>query len=64
MHEKSFMIDKIAPLYEMVIRIREDKPITSVSTIYSKKELEFTRKDGFIEFTLPKLEIYESIMVK
>lgn len=64
MHEKSFMIDKIAPLYEMVIRIREDKPITSVSTIYGKKELKFTRKDGFIEFTLPKLEIYESIMVK
>ncbi len=64
MHEKSMMIDKIAPLFDLPFRIKEDKPISSVKTVYAGEELPFERKGGYIHFTLPKLEIYESIEIK
>ncbi len=64
MHERSMMIDKVAPLYEITFKIKEEKPISQVTTVYGKQELPFERKDGYIEFTLPKLHIYESIEIK
>ena len=64
MHERSMMIDKVAPLYEIEFSVKEDKPISSVKTVYGGLELPFTRKDGYIKFTLPKLAIYESIEIK
>ena len=64
MHENSFMIDKIAPLFDMPFKVKEDKPITSIKTVYSNTTLPFERKDGYVYFTLPKLEIYETIEIK
>ena len=64
MHEKSMMIDRIAPLFNLPFRVKEDKPISSVKTVYAGKELPFERKDGYIHFTLPMLEIYESIKIE
>ena len=58
------MIDKVAPLYEITFKVKEEKPISKVTTVYGGLELPFTRKDGYIEFTLPKLHIYESIEIK
>ncbi|MBR6736738.1 MAG: hypothetical protein IKL82_00015 [Clostridia bacterium] len=64
MHERSVMIDKVAPLYETEFKVRLDSEITSIKTVYGNKELPFTVKDGYAHFTLPKLEVYESIEIK
>lgn len=62
--ERSMMIDRIAPLYDLSITIREDRPIRSVSTVYGGETLPFTRKDGYIHLHLPKLAIYETLRLE
>ena len=62
--ERSMMLDRIAPLYDIPVTIREDIPIRSVSTVYGIEELKFTRKDGCIHLTLPKLAVYETLRLE
>ena len=64
MHERSMMVEKIAPLYDIEFKVKEDKQISSIKTVYGGLNLPFEREDGYVKFTLPKLEIYESIEIK
>ena len=64
MHEKSMMVDKIAPLFELPFKIKEEKPINKITTVYGNEDLSFTKKDGYVYFTLPKLAVYESIRIE
>ena len=54
-------IEDVIPLYDLGVSVRADSPVTSVTCVPQGETLEFTEKDGRINFILPKLEGHQMI---
>ena len=58
------IIEDIIPLYGVDISIKAAEKIKKVYAVNAEKELELTEENGRISFTLPKLELHESIVIE
>ncbi len=57
------IIEDIMPIYNISVSLKTDKEIKRVYLGVSDEDLEFTFEKGVLNFTLPKLQCHESIVI-
>lgn len=57
-------IDDVIPLYNLEVRLRADEKIKRVALAPEGKEIGFIQKDGYVTFTVEKLDGYQVVSVE
>lgn len=58
------IIDEILPLYDIPAEIRIDEDIKVVRTVTGGETLPFTKENGVVRFTIPKLQCHECVVLE
>ncbi len=56
------VIEDISPIYNIGVRVKAEN-VKSIRLALSSEELAFTAKDGWVEFTVPKVECHEMVEI-
>lgn len=57
-------ISEIIPVHDLKVRVRRDAPTKRVHALSTCQALSFTASDGYIEFELPTLDLYEIVVIQ
>ncbi|MEN6316835.1 MAG: alpha-amylase family protein [Clostridiaceae bacterium] len=57
-------IDKVIPCSDIKVLLKSDKEISEIYTAYSRKKLEYSVCDNYIEFTVPLVNEYELAVIQ
>jgi len=58
------VIEDIIPIYNTTVKIKTDKNAKNVFLAPQNEKLDFTLSDGYIEFTVEKLENHQIVVVE
>lgn len=62
--EEILIVEEVIPVYKTEVSIREDRKVARITCVPEMKELEFTARDGRIEFTVPEVNGHQMIELK
>jgi hypothetical protein len=58
------IIEDVVPIFGVSCRLRMDRAPKKIFSAYSGEELEFVHSQGFIRFTVPKVDIHELAVIQ
>lgn len=56
-------MSEIIPVYNIRVKL-EAENARRIYALWSQQDLDFKRIDGYIEFTIPKVDLYEVVVVE
>jgi hypothetical protein len=57
------IIEDIVPIYNIPVTLNVKETVKQVYSAYDKEQIAFTQGDGYITFTVPKLECHKIIVI-
>jgi hypothetical protein len=65
MHEDGYAVECVTPLKNIKIRLGKMFSNTiEIKTLWTNKKIDFKEKDTIIEFCLPELETFETLIIR
>ncbi|HEY5139322.1 MAG TPA: hypothetical protein VIJ25_08410, partial [Methylococcales bacterium] len=62
--KKLEVIEDVIPCYEVTVSVRADRPVKAVQTAPQLQQLKFAQADGYVRFTVPKIDGHEMVAIE